>query len=231
MTDVAGEAASQPIEIETAPNPGYAVILMHGLGADGNDFVPVVRELGLTGAPGVRFVFPHAPKIPVTWNNRMVMRAWYDIASVDGVNRHADEDGIRASCLSVRALIARENARGIPSSRIILAGFSQGGAMAYTAGLTHPETLAGIVALSAYIPAPELITSAPVDANRTTPVFAAHGVADEVLPLRLGESARDVAAAHGCPVQWQTYPMPHSVCMEEIVALGVWLRERLADAR
>jgi phospholipase/carboxylesterase len=234
MTDPAN-AGIPPIEVETAPNPAYAVIFMHGLGADGNDFVPVVRELGLSGQgatgqganlPGVRFIFPHAPRIPVTWNNGMVMRAWYDISSVDGSTRQADDNGIRASCRTVRELIAVENARGIPTSHIVLGGFSQGGAMAYSAGLTHPESLAGIISLSAYVPSPSLIAADISAANRTTPIFAAHGLDDPVLPLHLGEQARDLAAGYGNPVDWHTYPMAHSVCTEEIAALGQWLRQR-----
>ena len=145
------------IDVETAPNPEFAVILMHGLGADANDFIPLVPELRLGDLPAVRFVFPNATEMPVTGNNGYVMRAWYDILSFEGVNRRVDEAGLKASCERIRELIARENERGIPTSKIFLAGFSQGGAMTYTAGLTHPEKLAGLIVLSGYVPSPGLI--------------------------------------------------------------------------
>jgi phospholipase/carboxylesterase len=215
------------IEVETAAHPQFSVIWLHGLGADGSDFLPVVPELGLPAAPGLRFVFPHAPMIPVTCNAGYVMRAWYDIKVIDGINREVDEDGIRASCAAVRQLIARENARGVPTQRIILAGFSQGGAIAYTAGLTHPERLAGIVALSAYIPAPGLLVTEHAAVNRHTPVFAAHGTEDDVVPPQLGEQAATLLQAQGVPLEWHTYPMPHSVCLEEVAAIGQWLTTRL----
>lgn len=218
------------IEIETAPDPRFAVIWMHGLGADGSDFAPVVPELRLPAAPGVRFVFPHAPAIPVTCNGGYVMPAWYDIYSLDEAGRRADEAGIQASCDAIRALIARENARGIPCHRIVLAGFSQGGAIAYTAGLTHPEPLAGIVALSTYIPAPDSLAAQAGTANAATPVFAAHGTQDDVVSLRLGIAARDFIQSREHPLTWQTYPMGHSVCLEEIVAIGAWLAERFGPA-
>jgi phospholipase/carboxylesterase len=219
------------IEIETAPNPEFAVILMHGLGADANDFVPLVPELRLKDAPAVRFVFPNAPEIAVTANNGYVMRAWYDILSFEGINRRVDEAGITASCARIRSLIAAQNARGIPTARIFLAGFSQGGAMTYTAGLTHPDTLAGLIVLSGYVPSKSLVESSFSDANRDTPIFAAHGTFDDVLALTLGEDARDFVTALGCQVEWHTYPMPHSVCMEEVEALRVWLGARLAAAK
>lgn len=218
------------IEIETQSDPRFAVIWMHGLGADGSDFVPVVPELGLPQSASVRFVFPHAPMIPVTCNGGYIMRAWYDIVSLDDAARHVDESGLRASRDAVRALIAAQNARGIPSSRIVLAGFSQGGAMAYLAGLTHPETLCGIVALSTYIPSPSLLQAEFDAANAATPIFAAHGAQDDVVPLSLGVQARDMLLARQCPLTWHTYPMPHSVCLEEIADVGVWLGQRLAAA-
>ncbi|QYY28634.1 alpha/beta hydrolase [Cupriavidus pinatubonensis] len=216
------------IEIETAPNPAFSVIWMHGLGADGNDFVPVVPELGLDAAPGVRFIFPHAPAIPVTCNGGYVMPAWYDIYSLGETSRHADEQGIRLSRERIRALIARENARGIATSHIVLAGFSQGGAIAYTTALTHPDALAGIIALSTYIPAPDLLTAEATTANAAIPVFAAHGTQDDVVSLRLGEQARDFLQARSIPVAWHTYAMPHSVCMDEIAAIGAWLNATFA---
>ncbi|SDC76013.1 phospholipase/carboxylesterase [Cupriavidus sp. YR651] len=218
------------IEIETAPNPAFSVIWMHGLGADGSDFVPVVPELGLPDAPAVRFIFPHAPAIPVTCNNGYVMPAWYDIYSLDEAGRRADEAGIRASRDAIRALIARENARGVPTDHIVLAGFSQGGAIAYTTALTHPETLAGVVALSTYMPSTDLIAAEATQANAATPVFAAHGTQDDVVPLALGARARDFLIAREQPVTWHTYPMPHSVCLEEIAEIGAWLHARLDGA-
>ncbi|MEM5432710.1 alpha/beta hydrolase [Cupriavidus oxalaticus] len=218
------------IEIETAPDPRCAVIWMHGLGADGSDFAPVVPELRLSPSPAVRFIFPHAPSISVTCNGGYVMPAWYDIYSLDEAGRRADEAGIQGSCDAIRALIARENARGIPCNRIVLAGFSQGGAIAYTAALTHPEPLAGIVALSTYIPAPAALAASAAAANAATPVFAAHGTQDDVVPLRLGVAARDFIQARQHPLTWQTYPMGHSVCLEEIIAIGAWLAERFGPA-
>ena len=215
------------IELETTEHPDFSIIWLHGLGADGNDFVPIVPELQLGKTPAVRFIFPHAPLMPVSINNGYVMRAWYDIKTLDGTSRQADEAGIRAACAAVRALIAREQDRGVPSQRIVLAGFSQGGGIAYTTGLTHPEPLGGIVALSAYMPAPGLIEEALSEANRATPIFAAHGTEDEVLPLQLGERARDFLLQHDYRVSWNAYRMPHAVCPDEIKALGAWLRATL----
>ena len=212
-----------PIEIETGPNPNFSVIWMHGLGADGNDFVPIVRELELTGTPPTRFVFPHAPMMPVTCNNGYVMRAWFDILSMTGGKRDINEATIIETVGLVRELIAKENARGIPSNRIALAGFSQGGAMAYTVGLTHPEPLAGMVALSGYIPAPQWVENNFKEANRSTPIFAAHGTQDEVLPIQLGIAARDLAQKLNSAVEWHTWGMPHTVCLEEILLIGKWL--------
>lgn len=218
------------IECETAPAPRFSVIWLHGLGADGNDFVPVVPELRLPPLPGVRFIFPHAPTMPVTCNGGYVMRAWYDIKGVDGINRSVDEAGIIASREEIRCLIARENERGIPCSRIILVGFSQGGAMAYTTGLTHAEKLAGVAALSAYIPAPGLLLDERTQVNCETPVFAAHGTEDPVVPFELGEAARDILLQQGYNVTWHAYRMPHAVCIEEIAAIGEWLTGCLCEA-
>ncbi len=216
------------IEIETAPQPAYAVIWMHGLGADGSDFAPVIPELNLPDTLAIRFIFPHAPAIPVTCNSGYVMPAWYDIYSLDEAGRKADVAGILQSRDAIRALIARENARGVPTERIVLAGFSQGGAIAYTTALTHPETLAGVIALSTYIPSTELIAAEAAPANASTPIFAAHGTEDDVVPLELGALARDTLVAQGQPVTWHTYRMPHSVCLEEIADIGAWLQARLA---
>lgn len=211
------------IEYATSAEPTHAVIWLHGLGADGSDFVPVVPELGLPPTLGIRFVFPHAPMVPVTCNGGYVMRAWYDITYIDGIDRGVDAAGVDASCTRVRQLIERENARGIPCHRIVLAGFSQGGAMAYTAGLTHPQALAGIIALSAYIPAPALLAPELLTANHRTPIFAAHGSEDDVVPLQLGHAAQENLVRQGYAVAWHTYAMPHSVCIEEIQAIGQWL--------
>jgi len=218
-----------PIEVETAPNPEFSVIWLHGLGADGNDFVPLVPELGLPAGSRVRFVFPHAPMIPVTCNNGYVMRAWYDILSLDGINRQVDDAGITASRTVIRELIANENRRGVATNRIVLAGFSQGGAMAYTAGLTHMEPLAGIMALSAYIPSPRLLTENANPQNLKTPIFVAHGTHDGVVPLQLGALAKDSLLKNGHLIEWHTYRMEHSVCQDEVVAIGQWLTARLRD--
>ncbi|PHV11567.1 alpha/beta hydrolase [Chitinimonas sp. BJB300] len=215
------------IEVETKPHPEWAVIWMHGLGADGNDFVPVVSELGLADAPGVRFVFPHAEMIPVTCNNGYVMRAWYDILELNAISRKVDEAGIRKSRDAVRALIERENQRGIPTERIFLAGFSQGGAMVYSTGLTHPDTLAGLIALSTYIPSAALLNAETHPANNTTPVFAAHGLQDPIVPFALGEAAKNRVTQTSRTVDWHSYKMPHSVCIDEIEAIGAWLKARM----
>ena len=166
--------------------------------------------------------------MPITGNNGYVMRAWYDILSFEGINRRVDEAGVKASCDRIRALIVRENDRGIPTSKIFLAGFSQGGAMTYTAGLTHPGKLAGLIVLSGYVPSTSLIDASFSEANRDTPIFAAHGTADDVLPIQLATQGRDFARGHGCNLEWHTYPMAHSVCAEEIEALRVWFGARLA---
>lgn len=215
----------QCVEIETADQPTASVIWLHGLGADGNDFAGIVPDLQLPAQLAVRFVFPHAPHMPISCNNGYVMRAWYDILHFDQISRQADVAGVNASVEMIRALIARENQRGVPSDRIILAGFSQGGAIAYTAGTLHPEKLAGIVALSTYLPAPELIQAGL--SNQDTPIFAAHGSADPVVGLALGEAAKDTLSALGFTISWQTWPMQHSVCMPEIQAIGQFIRQRL----
>ena len=221
---------SPPLEIETTPDPEFAVIWLHGLGADGSDFVPVVPELGLDNHPGVRFVFPHAPEIPVTCNGGYVMRAWYDIISLEPGSRQIDETGILQSCQIVRALIVRENQRGISSHKIFLAGFSQGGAIAYTAALMHPETLAGVIALSTYLPSQRLLVEEASDANRAIPIFAAHGTEDDVVALELGIQAREFLKEGGYQVEWHEYPMPHAICIEEIELIGRWLQTRMAGS-
>jgi len=215
------------IEISHGGLPRYAVIWLHGLGADGSDFVPVVPALGLPEIPGVRFIFPHAPAMPVTCNSGWVMPAWYDILSLSPGERRIDESGLLRSCDAVRRLIEREGKRGIPAQRIFLAGFSQGGAVAYTTALTHPEALGGVIALSTYLPAPGLIENASTEANRQIPVFAAHGDFDDVVAPTLGQQARDFLLAAGYEVIWQTYPMAHEVCVKEITAIGDWLARRM----
>lgn len=217
------------IEVETGTEPSVAVIWMHGLGADGSDFEPIVAELGLPPAPGVRFIFPNAPHRPVTCNGGYVMRAWYDIISLAPESREIDEAGLLESREIVRALIQREEARGIPSHRIFLAGFSQGGAVAYLSALTHPEPLAGVIALSTYIPCPALITSELSTANRQIPLFVAHGTVDDVVSPILGKQALELVKAQGLSPEWHTYDMPHSVCEEEIADIAKWLDKCLGE--
>ena len=217
------------IEIETTGNPTAAVIWLHGLGADGNDFAAIVPELGLPDTLGVRFIFPHAPMRPVTINNGYVMRAWYDIASPDFRTR-SDEEGIRASQAAIEALIERERQRGIAPSRIVLAGFSQGGAIALQTGLRYPERLAGIMALSTYLPLAETLDNEASAANTQTPIFMAHGSSDTVVPFPLAVVSKQKLIRSGYPVNWQEYPMAHSVCLEEVQAMGVWLQQVFARA-
>ena len=213
-----------PIELETGPDPRYTIIWMHGLGADGSDFEPVVPALGLPHSPALRFLFPHAPYRAVTCNAGYVMRAWYDIVSLAPHNRQIDEAGLLESRTLVRQLIQREAERGVPAERVILAGFSQGGAVAYLTALTHPAPLAGIIALSTYIPSPGLLVDGFVEANRQVPVFAAHGSHDDVVSPALGEQAVEVLRQLGIEPEWHRYPLPHSVSLEEIADIGRWLR-------
>lgn len=215
------------IEVETAAQPSVAVIWLHGLGADGSDFEPVVAELGLPSSPGIRFVFPNAPHRPVTCNGGYVMRAWYDIISLAPDSREIDEAGLLESRNIVRALIEREEGRGIPSHRIFLAGFSQGGAVAYLSALTHPTPLAGVIALSTYIPSPHLIAAERSNASRQIPLFVAHGTDDDVVSLDLGRQALEFVQRLGLAPEWRTYDMPHSVCADEIADIGAWLSKRL----
>jgi len=213
----------ETIEIETGPSPRAAIIWLHGLGADGHDFEPIVPELGMRAAPAVRFIFPHAPTQPVTINRGAVMRAWYDVTG-DG---RQDAAGIRASQARVEALIAHERARGVGAEAIVLAGFSQGGAIALQAGLRHPERLAGILALSTYLPLPDTLAQEASTANRDIPIFMAHGTQDPVIPLSWAARSRDHLTALGYAVDWHEYPMPHSVCAEEIADTARWLRRIL----
>jgi phospholipase/carboxylesterase len=217
--------ALETIELETAKNPTATVIWMHGLGADGNDFVPIVNELDLAGAPGIRFVFPHAPMRPVTINNGYVMRAWYDVSfgDLEGRSRKADEKGVRESQAQIGELVEREIARGIAAEKIVLAGFSQGGAIALHTGLRHPEKLAGVMALSTYLPLAESFAQEAAPANAKTAVFMAHGTQDPVGPYAMGRNSRDLLNQSGYAVEWHEYPMQHSVCMEEVADIGRWL--------
>jgi len=217
----------ETIDIETGREPRAAVIWLHGLGADGHDFEPIVPELGMpAAAPGVRFVFPHAPLQPVTINGGAVMRAWYDVTG-DG---RQDAAGIRSSQARVEALIARERARGVAARSIVLAGFSQGGAIALQTALRHPERLAGILALSTYLPLPDTVANEAQPANRDVPIFMSHGTMDPVIPLSWATRSRDHLVALGYAVEWREYQMPHSVCAEEIADIGAWLQIVLAPA-
>jgi phospholipase/carboxylesterase len=220
-------ALLETIQIETAPNPTISIIWMHGLGADGNDFVPIVRELDLRGLPGIRFIFPHAPAIPVTINNGYVMRAWYDVLTPDLAVRE-DEAGIRASQASIEQLIAHEKSRGIPASRIMLAGFSQGCAMTLQTGLRYPEKLAGLLCLSGYLPLSDKVAAERNPANQDIPIFMAHGRGDSVIHINRAVQSRDLLKTLGYAVEWHEYMMPHSVCEEEIDDISAWLKRVLA---
>ncbi|MGE5622940.1 MAG: alpha/beta hydrolase [Bacillota bacterium] len=216
----------EAIEIETGPAPAAAVIWLHGLGADGNDFVPIVHELDLSGCPAIRFVFPHAPVMPVTVNAGYMMRAWYDILGID-LSQHEDEAGLRKSQALVEQLIAREKSRGIPANRIVLAGFSQGCAMTLQTGLRHPEKLAGLLCLSGYLPIHATVPAERHGANHDTPIFFAHGTDDPIVRIGLARKSRDMLKALGYNVEWHEYLMPHSVCEEEIDDIGAWLQRVL----
>jgi len=218
----------ETIEHETAPSPRAAIIILHGLGADGTDFVPVAHELELATVGPVRYVFPHAPTRPVTINGGYVMRAWYDILGLDARERREDEQGLRESQALVEALIEREKERGIPAARIVLAGFSQGCAMTLMTGLRHRERLAGLVGLSGYLPLAAATDDERHDANRDVPIFLAHGTGDPMIPIVRARQSRDALVAMGHAVEWHEYPMPHSVCAAEIDDLNRWLLRVLA---
>jgi phospholipase/carboxylesterase len=220
-------AVLDTIETETGPLPETTIIILHGLGADGNDFVSIAKELDLAAVGPVRFVFPHAPVIPVTINQGYRMRAWYDILGADLVRRE-DEAGLRSSMAAVEALIAQERQRGIASNRIVLAGFSQGCAMALLTGLRHKERLAGIVGLSGYLPLAQTTAAERSDANVLTPIFLGHGHQDNVVTVDRGRTSRDFLKTLGYDVDWHEYPMAHSVCMEEIEDLNRFLLKVLA---
>jgi phospholipase/carboxylesterase len=218
----------ETVEVETGPSPRVAVIWLHGLGADGHDFEPIVPEMDLPSDVAIRFVFPHAPMRPVTVNNGMVMRAWYDV-SLAGGRRQEDEPGVRESERQINALIAREKERGVPPAATFLFGFSQGGAMALHSGVRYPDRLGGIAALSCFLPLADTIATEASPANRDVPIFMAHGTHDPLIPVERGAQARDLLVALGYRVEWHEYRMPHSVCAEEIVDLSAWLERNLAQ--
>lgn len=223
-TGTAGEL--ETLEIVTGPNPAAAVVWLHGLGADGHDFEPIVPQLGWQGAPDIRYVFPHAPVRPVTINGGMPMRAWYDILSLTSARGH-DREGVVTSVNQAAALVQREISRGIASERILVAGFSQGGAIALQLALRFPEKLAGVIALSSYLLFPDRIESQRHEANSRLPAFVGHGTLDPVVPIAMGEAAARQLEAMGHPVEWHSYPMPHSVSPEEIGHLSAWMEKHL----
>lgn len=217
---------TETVELETGPGPAGSVIWLHGLGADGHDFEPIVPELRLPEALSLRFIFPHAPVRPVTVNGGMEMRAWYDIVSLDR-DGPSDEAGIRESGAILERLIEREQERGIPAHRIVVAGFSQGGAIAMHAALRSRERLAGLMALSTYLPLPNSLPTEVVDnsdvGHLDMPIFMAHGSFDPVLPMQMGKTSYDMLVDAGFAVEWHEYPMAHAVCAEEIQDIRTWL--------
>jgi len=219
--------STDAVILEPPAPPTAAVIWLHGLGADGHDFVPIVDELGLPADLPVRFVFPHAPVRPVSINGGMPMRAWYDITPD---MRRQDEAGIRASARAVEGYLEREIAAGIPAERIVLAGFSQGGAITLHTGLRQPRRLAGLLALSTYLPLPERYAAEARPERKDTPILMCHGQHDPMLPLQLGAWSRDALREGGFSVDWREYPMQHNVCAEEVADIGAWLRARLQSA-
>jgi len=219
----------ETVTVETGPKPTFSILWMHGLGADGHDFEPLVPELLSPGMPALRFVFPHAPVRPVTLNNGYQMRAWYDII---GIDRRSAEDfnGMAASARDMGELISLENERGVASSRIVIAGFSQGGAMALHIATRHPEKLAGVIALSCYLPLARELEGKRHAANLATPIFMAHGLYDPVVQYALGEESRQLLDTARYQVEWHGYPMPHSLCAEEVADLRTWLQRLCASA-
>ncbi len=214
------------VDVQTGPGPTATVIWLHGLGADGHDFEPIVPELGLPEGLHVRFVFPHAPSIPVSINGGYIMPAWYDIRHAD-IGYQQDERGIVDSARQIQMLIDREEMHGIESDRIILAGFSQGAAMALHVGMRQGEALAGIIALSGYLPLAEKAAKEICPGSRETPIFMAHGVDDPIVPYPLGDRSHRTVIELGYDVTWHSYPMEHAVCHEEIVAIGRWITKIL----
>jgi phospholipase/carboxylesterase len=219
--------SEESVVLEPTTTADAAVIWLHGLGADGYDFVPLVQELRLPATMAVRFIFPHAAPRPVTINNGFVMRAWYDITSL-GPDRKEDDVGIRESATVVNQYVQQQSARGVESQRIVIAGFSQGGAIALQAGLRYPERIAGIMALSTYLPLRDAVAAEATQANRDVPILMCHGLRDDVVPAALGKASRDVLTSLGYQVEWQSYPMEHRVCMEEVLDISKWLQARLA---
>ncbi len=214
------------IELENGIAPTHTILWMHGLGADGNDFVPIIDELELPPDSRIRFIFPHAPMRPVSINNGFVMRAWYDVLNLN-FSRPEDEDGLRDSQRAIEALLEREKQRGITPERIVLAGFSQGGAMALQTGLRYPEKLAGIMALSCYLPLQQTVAAEAHHANSATSIFMAHGSRDPVVPLTLAATSRRQLLESGYVVEWHEYPMAHTVCVEEMADISAWLKRVL----
>lgn len=223
---MAGEAILDTVEIETVENPAASIIWLHGLGADAHDFEPIVPDLAAAGVRA-RFVFPNAPVRPITINRGYAMRAWFDIRGPDGP---PDEPAVRESAGAVRALIEREKTRGVAPERIVLAGFSQGGAMAVFTGTRHPERLGGIIGLSCFDPLPGTFRRERHEANASTPILLAHGTQDPIVPLSMALSLRTELESHGHPVEWHEYPIPHTVSLEEVQAIGAWLRRVLHGA-
>jgi phospholipase/carboxylesterase len=215
----------EKIEVETGASPTATVIWMHGLGADGHDFEPIVPELGLPGSLPVRFIFPHAPVRKVTLNMGMAMRAWYDIIELGGARE--DGEGLRLSQEAVEALISGEEARGIAANRIVLAGFSQGGAVALQTGLRHPQRLAGLMVLSSYLPLAGTVEAERHEVNRDVPIFMAHGTDDPMIAIGRAQQSRKMLEALGYAIEWHEYRMPHSVCPQEIADIAAWLRRIL----
>lgn len=217
------------VEAGARDDARYAVIWLHGLGADGYDFLPIVEELELPPEPRIRFVFPHAPRRPVTVNGGQVMRAWYDIPDLTFAARSFDEAGIRESARHVTALLEREEARGVPSERVLLAGFSQGGALAIHVALRHPRPLLGLIALSCYALLPDALAAEASPASRALPVFMAHGTDDPIVPLAAGEDAAQRLRELGVRLTWATYRMPHAVHPSQIEDIGRWMRTRTSS--
>ena len=218
--------AESPLIIDTGPSPGAAVIWMHGLGADGHDFEPIVPDLVRRGERAVRFIFPHAPVRPVTVNNGYRMRAWYDIVALDR-RAQQDETGLRESMATVQGLIRQQNERGITTARIVLAGFSQGGAVALYSGVRLPERLAGIIGLSCYLPMVDRLSAEGRPASQAPPILMAHGEYDGIVAPALAESSRAALLAAGYVVEWHSYPMAHALCAEEVSVIGTFLQKVL----
>jgi phospholipase/carboxylesterase len=218
--------SEENVVLEPATTADAAVIWLHGLGADGYDFVPIVDELRLPPTLAVRFIFPHARPRPVTINNGFVMRAWYDITGL-GPDRKEDDAGIRESAGVVNGYIEQQNARGVATERIVIAGFSQGGAIALQASLRYPERLGGVMALSTYLPLRESVAAEASRANKDLPILMCHGLRDPMIAAAIGKASRDQLVSLGYTVEWQSYPMEHQVCMEEVHDISRWLQVRL----